>query len=84
MIGLPEVWTIRRVLRTRYAAPIGFVDTSGGLAGLVLPFSNVLREEFRFFLRAISRLRFSSGIAKEDHEIRGRGYSRGVWLVCDG
>jgi len=34
-------------LRTRYAAPIGIVGTSGGLAGLVLPFSNVLCEEFR-------------------------------------
>ena len=33
---------IRRVLRTRYAAPIGIVDTSGGLAGLVLPLTRYL------------------------------------------
>ena len=33
---------IRRVLRTRYAAPIGIVDTSGGLAGLVLPLPEYL------------------------------------------
>lgn len=48
---------IRRVLRTRYAAPIGIVDTSGGLAGFVLPFSNVLREDFRLldFLLELSR-----------------------------
>ena len=31
-----------RVLRTRYATPIGFVETSGGLAGLVLPFMKYL------------------------------------------
>ena len=42
-----EVWhlyasLIRRVLRTRYAAPIGIVDTSGGLAGLVLPLTRYL------------------------------------------
>ena len=42
-----EVWhsyasLIRRVLRTRYAAPIGFVDTPSGLAGLVLPFTRYL------------------------------------------
>jgi len=30
------------VLRTRYAAPIGFVDTPGGLAGLVLPLTEYL------------------------------------------
>ena len=35
-------FSIRRVLRTRYAAPIGFVDTSGGLAGLVLPLTRYL------------------------------------------
>ena len=34
--------SIRRVLRTRYAAPIGIVDTSGGLAGLVLPLTRYL------------------------------------------
>jgi hypothetical protein len=34
---LSYVVFIRRVLRTRYAAPIGIVDTSGGLAGLVYP-----------------------------------------------
>ena len=39
---LSYVVFIRRVLRTRYAAPIGIVDTSGGLAGLVLPFTNDL------------------------------------------
>ena len=33
---------IRRVLRTRYATPIGIVDTSGGLAGLVLPLTRYL------------------------------------------
>lgn len=33
---------IRRVLRTRYAAPIGIVDTPGGLAGLVLPLTRYL------------------------------------------
>ena len=33
---------IRGVLRTRYAAPIGIVDTSGGLAGLVLPLTRYL------------------------------------------
>ena len=38
----PDVYLIRRVLRTRYAAPIGIVDTSGGLAGLVLPFTKYL------------------------------------------
>ena len=42
-----EVWhsyasLIRRVLRTRYAAPIGIVDTPGGLAGLVLPLTRYL------------------------------------------
>ena len=42
LIGLPEVWTIRRVLRTRYTTPIGIVDTSGGLDGLVLPFTRYL------------------------------------------
>ncbi len=34
--------SIRRVLRTRYAAPIGFADTSDGLAGLVLPLTRYL------------------------------------------
>jgi len=33
---------IRRVLRTRYATPIRIVDTSGGLAGLVLPLTRYL------------------------------------------
>ena len=42
-----EVWhsyvsLIRRVLRTRYAAHIGIVDTPGGLAGLVLPLTRYL------------------------------------------
>ena len=41
--GLAHVcFSIRRVLRTRYAAPIGFVDTSGDLAGLVLPLTKYL------------------------------------------
>ena len=30
------------VLRTRYATPIGIVDTSGGLAALVLPLTRYL------------------------------------------
>ena len=38
----PYALLIRRVLRTRYAAPIGIVDTSGSLAGLVLPFTKYL------------------------------------------
>ena len=46
-IRSPYVVFIRFALRTRYAAPIGIVGTSGGLAGFVLPFSNVLCEEFR-------------------------------------
>ena len=33
---------IRRVLITRYVAPIGIVDTPGGLAGLVLPLTRYL------------------------------------------
>ena len=40
--GLPEVWTIRCALRTRYVQLLsGFVGTAGGLAGLVLPFSRM-------------------------------------------
>ena len=39
---VPVGFSIRRVLRTRYAAPIGIVDTSGGLAGLVLPLTRYL------------------------------------------
>ena len=38
----PYAVLIRRVLRTRYATPIGIVDTSGGLAGLVLPLTRYL------------------------------------------
>ena len=38
----PYVSLIRRVLRMIYAAPIGIVDTSGGLAGLVLPLTKYL------------------------------------------
>ncbi len=38
----PYASLIRRVLRTRYATPIGIVDTSGGLAGLVLPLTRYL------------------------------------------
>ena len=38
----PYASLIRRVLRTRYAATIGYVDTSGGLAGLVLPSTRYL------------------------------------------
>ena len=33
---------IRRVLRTRYADPIGIVDTSGGIAVLILPLTRYL------------------------------------------
>ena len=39
---VPVGFSIRRVLRTRYVAPIGIVDTSGGLAGLVLPLTRYL------------------------------------------
>ena len=36
--GLPEAWTIRCALRTRYVQHLsGFVGTSGSFAGLVLP-----------------------------------------------
>ena len=35
-IRLPYVSFIRRVLRTRYAVFIGFVDIPGGFGGLVL------------------------------------------------
>ena len=38
----PYASVIRRLLRTRYAAPIGIGDTSGGLAGLVLPLTRYL------------------------------------------
>ena len=38
----PYALLIHRVLRTRYAAPIGIVDTSGGVAGLVLPLTRYL------------------------------------------
>ena len=38
----PYAVLIRRVLRTRYAAPIRIVDKSGGLAGLVLPLTRYL------------------------------------------
>ena len=66
-----EVWhlyasLIRRVLRTRYAAPIGIVDTPGGLAGLVLPLTNVLCIGIPVMLWVISELRFST---KESDEI---------------
>lgn len=60
VIGLPVVWTIRRVLRTRYAAPIGIVDTSGGLAGLVLPLTNILCIGIPVMLWHFSELRFST------------------------
>ena len=41
--GLPEVWTIRCALRTRYVQLLsGFVGTAGGFAGLVLPLSKCL------------------------------------------
>ena len=41
--GLPEAWTIRCALRTRYVQLLsGFVGTVGGLAGLVLPLSKCL------------------------------------------
>ena len=41
--GLPEVWTIWCALRTRYVQLLsGFVGTSGGFAGLVLPLSKCL------------------------------------------
>ena len=41
--GLPEVWTIRCALRTRYVQLLsGFVGTAGGFAGLVLPLSRCL------------------------------------------
>jgi hypothetical protein len=39
------------------AAPIGVVDTSGGLAGFVLPLSNVLCTGILTMLRAIPMLR---------------------------
>ena len=38
---------IRRVLRTRYAAPIGIADTPGDLAGLVSPLTEYLAETQR-------------------------------------
>ena len=38
----PYASLIHRVLRTGYAAPIGIVDTPGGLAGLVLPLTRYL------------------------------------------
>ena len=39
----PDVWLIRCVLRTRYVRLLsGFVGTSGGFAGLVLPLSKCL------------------------------------------
>ena len=41
-VWLPSTMHRRCVLRTRYAAPIGFVDTPGGLAGLVLPLTRYL------------------------------------------
>ena len=41
--GLPEVWTIRCALRTRYVQLLsGFVGTSGGFVGFVLPSSKCL------------------------------------------
>ena len=57
---------IRRVLRTRYAAPIGIADMPGGLAGLVLPLTNVLCIGISVMLWVISELRFST---KESDEI---------------
>ena len=41
-VWFPVGFPIRRVVRTRYVAPIGIVDTSGGLAGLVLPLTRYL------------------------------------------
>ena len=41
--SLPEVWTIRCALRTRYVLHLsGFVGASGGFAGVVLPLSKCL------------------------------------------
>ena len=41
--GLPEVWTIRCVLRKRYVQLLsGFVGIAGGFAGLVLPLPKCL------------------------------------------
>ena len=62
----PYAVVIRRVLRTRYATPIGIVDTSGGLAGLVLPLTNVLCIGILVMLWVISELSFST---KESDEI---------------
>ena len=57
---------IRRVVRTRYAAPIGIVDTLGGFTGLVLPSTNVLFIGIPVMLWVISELRFST---RESDEI---------------
>ena len=54
------------VLRTRYAAPVGFVDTPRGLAGLVLPLTNVLCIWIPVMLWVFSELRF---FTKESEEI---------------
>ena len=62
----PYAVLIRRVLRTRYAAPIGIVDTPGGLAGLVLPWRDILCIGIPVMLWVISELRFST---RESDEI---------------
>ena len=57
---------IRRVLRTRYTAPIGFVDTLEGPARFALPYQYILRIGIPVKLWVSSKLRFSS---KESDEI---------------
>ena len=65
----PDVWLIRCALRTRYVRLLsGFVGTSGGLAGLVLPLSKCL----------------VTGIPRLIGSFREKEYPSWIMRACDG